>query len=182
VARQLGRRQWLPFHAGQSCINASPTWSAGCPDRHCRAGKIRIIKGPNPNEDQMRACLGLAKERRTATWAESAVHSTTAVGHAKEVTRRPGDLESLRTKASANRSAACAQILAIAAPAHARSNRRFSALPTNRPAKAPACHCHCALHGQALGNTVPQIVLLAVCSFPAMPRNPSPPSAASAFR
>ena len=157
MARQLGRGRWLPFHTGQSCINASPTRRAGCPDRHCRAGNIRIIEGANPNEDQMRSCLSFAKKRSTATWAEPAVHSTTAVGHAREVACFPDGLESVRTKASANRSAARAQVLAIAAPAHSGSDRRFGALPTNRTAKAPASHCHCALQGQAQRNAASRI-------------------------
>jgi hypothetical protein len=148
VARQLGGRRWLPFHTRQRCINACPTWRAGCPDRHCRAGKIWIIEGPNPNEDQMRSHLSLAKDRGTAIWAKPAVHSIAAVCHAREVTCLPYDLERLGAKASTNRSAARAQVLAIAAPARPRSDRRLSALPTNPTAKAPACHCHCALQDQ----------------------------------
>ena len=162
MARQLGRGRWLLLHTRQSCINASPTWRAGCPDRHCRAGKIWIIEGPNPNEDQMRPGLSLAKDRSTAIWAKPAVHSIAAVRHAREVTRLPYDLERLGAKASTNRSAARAQVLAIAAPARPRSDRRVSALPTNRTAKAPACHCHCALQGQNRGNTAPQILLRAL--------------------
>ena len=135
----------MPFHTRQSCINACPTRRAGCPDRHCRADKIGIIEGPNPNEDQMWSCLSLAKDRSTAIWAKPAVHSIAAVRHAREVARLPYDLERGGAKASTNGSASRAQVLAIAAPAHPRSDRRLSALPTNRTAKAPACHCHCAL-------------------------------------
>jgi len=149
----------LPFHTRQRCINACPTWCAGCPDRHCRTGKIWIIEGPNPNEDQMRPRLSLARDRSTAIWAKPAVHSIAAVCHTREVTCLPYDLERLGAKASTNRSAARAQVLAIAAPARPRSHRRLSALPTNRTAKAPACHCHCALQDQCRGNAPPQIVL-----------------------
>ena len=159
MARQLSRRRWLSFHTRQRCINASPMWSAGCPDRHCRAGKIWIIEGPNPNEDQMWSCLSLAKDRSTAIWAKPAVHSIAAVRHAREVARLPHDLERGGAKASANRSASPAQVLAIAAPAHPRSDWRVSALPTNRTTKAPACHRHCALQCQNRGNAAPQILL-----------------------
>ena len=160
MARQLSRRRWLPFHTRQRCINASPMWSAGCPDRHCRAGKIGIIEGPNPNEDQMWSCLSLAKDRSTAIWAKPAVHSIAAVRHAREDARLPYNLERGGAKASTNGSASRAQVLAIAAPAHPRSDRRLSALPTNRTAKAPACHCHCALQRQNrnYGRVTPRLV------------------------
>jgi hypothetical protein len=51
--------------------------------------------------------------------------------------------------------------LAIAAPAHARGDWRFRALPANRAAKTPTCHCHCALQGQERGSTSRRIVRLA---------------------
>jgi hypothetical protein len=89
-----------------------------------QGGKIWIIEGPNPNEDQMWSCLSLAKDRSTAIWAKPAVHSIAAVRHAREVARLPYDLERRGAKASTNRSAARAQVLAIAAPAHPRSDRR----------------------------------------------------------
>src|SRR6478609_6715168 len=136
-------------------------WRAGCPYRHCRAGKIGIIEGSNPNEDQMWSCLSLAKDRSTAIWAKPAVHSIAAVRHAREVARLSYNLERGGAKASTNGSASRAQVLAIAAPAHPRSDRRLSALPTNRTAKAPACHCHCALQRQNKGIAAPQVVLWA---------------------
>ena len=159
MARQLSRGRWLPFHTRQRCIDASPMWCARCPDRHCGAGNIGIIEGPNPNEDQMWSCLSLAKDRSAAIWAKPAVHSIAAVRHAREVARLPHDLERGGAKASANRSASPAQVLAIAAPAHPRSDWRVSALPTNRTTKAPACHRHCALQCQNRGNAAPQILL-----------------------
>ena len=191
MARQLccGRR--LLFCTRQSCINTGPTRRTGGPDRHRRAGKIWIVESPSSNEDQMRSCLSLAKERSAAMGAEPAVHSTATVGHTREVSRFSHDLERCRAKASANRSAACTQVLAIAAPAHSRGDWRFRALPANRAAKTPACHCHCALRGQERGFTPPRIVCLPACSNPAMPRTgnhglslwpktrPSPPTLAS---
>jgi len=134
--------RWLFFHSRQRGINASPTRRTGRPYGHCGIGKIRIVESPNPNEDQMRSCLGLAKKRSAANRAKSAVHSTATVGHAGEVARFPYDFERRRAKTSADRSAACAQILTIATPANPRGDRRFHALPANRTAKAPACHCH----------------------------------------
>ena len=143
MARQLfcGRR--LLFHTRQSCINTSPTRRTGGPDRHRRVGKIWIVESPSPNEDQMGSCLSLAKERSAAIGTEPTVHSIATVRHTRKVARLPYDLERCGAKASANRSAACAQVLAIAAPAHARGDWRFRALPANRAAKTPACHCHC---------------------------------------
>jgi hypothetical protein len=148
VAGQLCCRRWLLFHPRQSCINASPTRRARGPDRHCRVGKIWIVESPNPNEDQMRSGLSFAKKRSAAIGAKPAVHSTAAVRHTCEVARLSYDLERCSAKASANSSAACTQILAIAAPAHPRGDRRFRALPADRSAKTPACHCHSALQGQ----------------------------------
>ena len=146
--RSLSRRWRLSVHARQRCVNASPARRAGCPDRHRRAGKIRIIEGSDTNEDQMRSCLGLAEERRAAVRAKPAVHSIAAVCDAREVARLPCNLESRSAKAGANRSAACAQVLAVSAPAHARNDGRLHALPSNRTAQAPAGHCHRALQGQ----------------------------------
>jgi hypothetical protein len=160
MARQLccGRR--LLLHTWQGWVNTSPTRRTGCPDGHCRLGKIRIVERPGPNKDQMRSCLSLAEEWSAAIWAEPAVHSTTAVRHTREVTRLPHDLERQGAKASAYRSTARSQILAIAAPTHPRSDRRLRALPANCTAKAPACHRHFALQGQERGNAASQIVPL----------------------
>ena len=135
MAGQLCCGRWLLFHTRQSCINTSPTRRTGGPDRHCRVGKIWIVESPSPNEDQMRSCLSLAKERSAAIEAEPSVHSTATVRHTREVARLPYDLERCGAKASANRSAACTQVLAIAAPAHPRGDRRFRALPANRSRK-----------------------------------------------
>src|SRR5262245_57728026 len=121
----------------------------------------------------MRSCLSLAKERSPASRAKPAVHSIAAVRHAREVTHLPYDLEGLGAKASANRPAACTQKLTIAAPAHPCSDRRFSALPTHRTAKAPTCHRHRPLLGQIRRPAVRQIVRSVTCSIPAVPPNPS---------
>ncbi len=173
MAEQLCCGRWLPFHTRQSCINTSPTRRTGGPDRHCRVGKIWIVETPSPNEDQMRSCLSLAKERSAAIGAKPAMHSTATVRHTGEVARFPYDLERCGAKASANRSAACTQVLAIAAPAHPRGDWRFRALPANRTAKTPACHCHWALQGEERGLTSPRIVRWPACSNPTMPLNPS---------
>lgn len=183
MAGQLCCGRWLLFHPRQSCINTSPTRRTGGPDRHCRVGKIWIVESPNPNEDQMRSCLSLAKERSAAIGAEPAVHLIATVRHTREVARFPYDLERCDAKASANRSAACTQVLAIAAPAHPRGDRRLRALPANRTAKTPTCHCHCALQGQERGFTSPRIVSLHARSNSAMPPNPSlHPTAYSGLR
>ena len=139
---QLCCRRWLLFHTRQCRINTSPMRRTGGPDRHCRGGKIWVVECPNPNEDQMRSCLRFAEERSAAVGAESAVHATATVCHTREVARFPYDPECCRAKASADRSAACTQVLAIAAPTHPRGDWRFRALPANCTAKAPACHRH----------------------------------------
>jgi len=151
MPRRSRRRRWLFFHAGQRSINASPMWRAGCPDSHCGPGKIRIVEGPNPNEDQMWSRLSLAKERSATIGAKSAVHTITTVCHTYEVARLPYDLERRGGKASANGSAAGAQVLAIAAPAYPRGDRRFRAFPADRAAQALTCQCHRALQGQRCG-------------------------------
>jgi len=161
---ELCCRRRLPFQSRQSCINAGPTWRTGRPDRHRRVGKIRIVECPRSNEDQMRSCLGLAEERSAAIWAEPAVHPVLAIGHTREVAQPPYDLERCGAKAGTDCSAACAQILAIAAPAHPRSDRRFRALPANRSAKTPARDCHCTLQGRERGNAASHIVRLPLAS------------------
>jgi hypothetical protein len=166
MARQLCCRRCLLVRTRQICINTSPTRRTRGPDRHRRVGKIWIIESPSPNEDQMRSCLSLAKERSTASGAEPAVHPIATVGHAREVARFPYDLQRCGAKASANRSAACTQVLAIAAPAHPRGDWRFRALPANRTAKTPACQRHRDLQGQERGLTSPRIVRLPACSNP----------------
>jgi hypothetical protein len=173
MAGQLFRGRRLLFHTRQTCINTSPTRRTGGPDRHRGVGKIWIVESSSPNEDQMRSSLSLAKERGAAIGAEPAVHSIATVGHTREVARVSYDLEHCGAKASANRSAACTQVLTIAAPAHPRGNWRFRALPANRTAKTPACHCHCDLQGQERGLTSPRIVRLPAFSNPAVPPKPS---------
>ena len=156
-----GRR--LLFRTRQSCINASPTRRTGGPDRHRRVGEVWIVESPSPNEDQMWSRLSLAKERGAAIGAEPAVHSIATVGHTRKVVRFSCDLERCGAKASADRSAARTQVLAIATPAHARGDWRFGAFPANRAAKTPTCHCHCALRGQERGFTSSRIVRLPFC-------------------
>ena len=151
MPRRSRRGRWLFFHPGQRSINASPMRRTGCPDGHCGPGTIRIIEGPNPNEDQMRSRLSLAKKRSATIGAKSAVHTITTVRHTHEVARLPYDLERRGGKASANGSAAGAQVLAIAAPAYPRGDRRFRTLPADRAAQASACQCHRALQGQRRG-------------------------------
>lgn len=132
--KKLRSRRRLLFHPRQRLVDASPTRSAGRPYRHRRACQIRIVERPRPDKDQMRPRLGLAEERRAASRAEPAVHSIAAVGDTREVARLPGYLESRSAKGSTHRSAACAQVLAVSAPAHARHNGRLLALPSNRAA------------------------------------------------
>ena len=167
MTRTLCRGRRLLFHTRQSRIDASPTRRTGGPDCHRWVGEIWIVEGPSANKDQMRPCLGLAKERCAALWAEPAVHSTATVGHTREFARSPSDLERRCVKAGADGAAACTQVLAIAAPARARRNWRFQALPANRTTKTPACHSHCTLRGRERGFTSPRIVRSPVRSNPA---------------
>ena len=164
MTSQLCCRRRLPFQSRQSCIHASPSWRTGRPDRHHGVGKIRIVECPRSNEDQVRSCLGLAKKRSAAIWTEPAVHSVPTVGHTREVTQPPCDLERCGAKAGTDRSTACAQILAIAAPADPRGDWRFRALPANRTAKTPACDCHCALQAHGRVNAASRIVRLPLAS------------------
>jgi hypothetical protein len=151
MARQLCCGRGLLFRTRQSCINTSPLRRTGGPDRHCRVGKIWIVESPRSNEDQMWSCLSLAKKRSAAIGAEPTVHSTATVRHTQEVARFPHDLERCGAKTSANRSAACTQVLAVTAPAHTRGDWPFRALPANRSAKTPACHCHWGLQRRERG-------------------------------
>ena len=143
LTRQLGRRRWLSFHARQRRVDASPARCARRPDRHCGAGTIRIVEGANPNEDQMRSCLGLTEQRGAANRTKATAHPVTAVREAREAARLPDDAEGLGSKARADCSAACAQVLAVAAPAHPRRDRRCRTVPTNSATKAAPCQCHC---------------------------------------
>jgi hypothetical protein len=165
-------RRRLPFQTRQSCINASPTRGTGRPNRHRRVGKIRIVECPRSDEDQVRSCLGLAEERSAAIRAEPTVHSVPTIGHTREVTHPPLDLERSGAKAGANRSTACAQILAIAAPAHPGRDWRLCALPANRAAKTPACDCHCALQAQERGKAASHIVRLPLRQLRPATRHP----------
>ena len=148
MAGELRGRWGLLLHTRQSGVDASPARCAGCPNGHRRACKIRIVKASNPNEDQVRSRLRFTEQRSTARRAKSPMHAVATVRDAREVTRLPYNLECRGAKASSNGSTTCPQVLAIAAPANARNDRRFHALPTNRAAKALARHCHCTLQGQ----------------------------------
>ena len=165
MADALRRRRRLPLHPRQLRVNAGPTWRAGCPDGHRRANQIRVIESSDPNEDQVWSCLGLAKERSATIATEPTVHSIAAVCDARKVAHLPRNLERRRAKASANRSAACAQVLTVSAPTHARNDWRLQAFPANRTAEAPASHCHRSLQGQKPERPSPQI----------LPSAPTPP-------
>jgi len=156
MADALRRWRRLHLHPRQLRVNAGPTWRAGCPDCHRGVSEIRIIKGSDPNEDQVWSCLGLAKERSTAIPAEPTVHSIAAVRDARKVACLSRNLERRRAKAGANRSAACAQVLTVPAPTHSRNDRQLQAFPANRAAEAPASHCHRSLQGQKRGEGPPQ--------------------------
>jgi hypothetical protein len=169
---ELRCRRGLLFHAWQCGVNAGPARSTRCPNGHRGACMTRIIKGPNPNKDQMRSRLSLTKEGSTAVRAKPAVHTIAAICNTREVARLSNDFECRGVKASANRSAACAQVLTIPTPAHACDDRRLLAFPANRAAKAPASHCHYTLQGQGRTNRAFQIVSLRRRES-ALPPNPS---------
>ena len=148
MAGELSGRWGLLLNARQRRVDAGPLRRARRPNGHCGLCAIRIVKASNPNEYQMRACLSLAKQRRTARRAESSMHAVAAVCRAREGTRLTCNLERRCAKASPHRSASCPKVLAVAAPANARSNRRLLTLPTNCTAKTSASHRHSALQGQ----------------------------------
>src|SRR5207253_4457725 len=134
IANALRRRRPLPIHLRQLRVTACPSLRAVCPDRQRGLCEILIIESSDPNKDQVWSCLGLAKKRCTAIPAKPTVHSIAAVRDAREVACFSRNLERRRAKASANRSAACAQVLTIPAPTHARNDRRLQAFPANRTA------------------------------------------------
>ena len=148
MADALHRRRWLTLRPRQRRVDAGPGWRAGRPDGRRGAGELRVIECSDPNEDQVGSGLGLAEQRGAAFAAETTVHSIAAVCDARKVTCLSRHLERRRAKARANRSAACAQVLAIPAPTHARDDGGLRAFPANRAAEAPASHCHHSLQGQ----------------------------------
>lgn len=145
VAGALRGRRGLLLHTRQFSIDAGPARCTRRPNGHCGACTIRFVKASNPNEDQMWSRLRLAEQGSTARRAKLPMHPVATVRDAREVGRPPHNLECRGAKASSNRPTTCSQVLAISAPASARSDRRLLALPTNRAAKAPASQCHCAL-------------------------------------
>jgi len=142
MAGELRGRRRLLLRTRQFSVDASPARCTRRPNGHCGACTIRIVKASNPNEDQMRSRLRLAEQGSTARRAKSPMHPVATVGDAREVSRLPNNLECRRAKACSNRPTTRAQVLAIAAPANGRGDRRFLTLPTNRTAKAPAGQCH----------------------------------------
>ena len=148
MAGKLRGRRGLLLDTWQFVVDAGPIRRTRCPDGHHRTCRIRIIKAPDPNEDQVRSRLRLAEQGCTAGRAKAPMHPVAAVRVAREVSRVSDNFEFRRAKAGSNRPTARPQVLASAAPANARSDRRFLALPTNRPAKAPASQCHCTLQSQ----------------------------------
>jgi hypothetical protein len=148
MAGELRGRWGLLVNTRQPSVDAGPLRRARRPNGHYGPCKIRIVKASNPNEYQVPACLSLAKQRSTARRAKSPMHAVAAVRGAREVTGLPYNLERRCAKASSHRPASRSKVLAVAAPASTRSNRRFLTLPTNRTAKASASHRHSALQGQ----------------------------------
>ena len=142
MAGRLRGRWGLLLHTRQFGVDAGPARRTRRPDGHCGTCTIRIIKAPDPNENQVRPRLRLAEQGRTACGAKAPMHLVATVRDAREISRLSRNLECCRPKASSNRSTPGPQVLAIAAPANARSDRRFLALPTNRTAKASASECH----------------------------------------
>jgi hypothetical protein len=145
MADELRGRRGLLLHTRQFSIDAGPARCTRCPNGHCRACTIRIVKASNPNEYQVWSRLRLAEQGSTAGRAKSPMHPVATVRDAREVSHPPHNLKCRGAKASSNCPTTCPQVLAISAPANARSDRRFLALPTNRAAKAPASQFHCTL-------------------------------------
>jgi hypothetical protein len=171
MADALLRRRRLHLHSRQLRVNAGPTWRAGYPDGHRGVSEIWIIEGSDPNEDQVWSCLSFAKERRSAIPTEPTVHSIAAVRGARKVACLSRNLERRRAKASANGSAACAQVLTVPAPTHAGNDWRLQAFPKNRTAEAPASHCHRSLQGQKRERASPTDRTFCANSTLAMPPN-----------
>ena len=148
MARGLSGGRRLLLRARHCLVNAGPRWRARCPDGHRRLRKLRIVEGSSANEYQVRSGLRFAKQWRATARAEAAEHPVSAVRQARIVARRACNLEGRRVKARSDRAAACAQVLAIPAPAHPNGNWRLEALPKNFAAKATACQSHVTLQGR----------------------------------
>ena len=147
VRRHSSRRWWwLLGYLRQLYVHASPVRRRRCPDRHRRIGEIRIVEGADADEDQMRARLGLAEERRPARRTESSVHLVATVRDTWIVAGLACHGERRGAEAGVDRSAAGADILAVPAPAHTRNNRGRRAFPANSPAEASTCYRHNMLH------------------------------------
>ena len=145
--RRRSSRRWrgLLLHVRQLCVDPCP---AGCrrrPDRYCRIGEIRIVKGTDTDENQMRSRLCLAEERCPARRAESPVHLVAAVRDTWIVAGLPSHRESLCAEAGVDRSAAGTDILTLPTPANARDNRRRRAFPADGPTEASTCDRHTVL-------------------------------------
>ena len=93
LVRTLRRRWRLLLDLRQRGIDAGPARRGRRPDRHRRLGEIRIVERADADEDQVRTRFGLAEERRSARWAESAPHRVAAVRDASIGSRLAGDLE-----------------------------------------------------------------------------------------
>ena len=87
--------------------------------------EIRIVERARAHEDDGRPLLRLAEYVRAASRAEAPVHGRAAVGFADVVGERARDGDVLGAEGGADAASSAAEILADAAPAIARAERRI---------------------------------------------------------
>jgi len=142
----------LAFNTRKRTVEACPIRCACCPNGERRPREIGVVKCSDSYEYQVRPGVSLTEERRAACAAEPPAHPVSAIGNAEVVGGISGAGKARRAEARVHRSITCAKILAVAAPAQSRDDRRLCACPANRAAKASTRYRH-RLVGPPRGST-----------------------------
>ena len=133
---QRGR---MSFNPRQTGVEACPGRRGFGPDGRRRRRQIGIVKRSSADENNCGSLFRLAEHIRPASGAETPVHGRAAVGLAYVVGERTGNGDVLGSEERADRPGPGAEILADAAPAISRAERRPSLdLVPHRPAQATA--------------------------------------------
>ena len=90
----------------------------------------------------MGSCFGLAKQRRTARGAETAVHDVTAVGYATVVPCFTVYCDCFGTETDIHSTATCAKVLAQSTPARTRYYWRGGDAKTDGTTKTTTSNFH----------------------------------------
>jgi hypothetical protein len=105
-------------------------------------GDLRVIERASAYEYEMRPRFRAAEHGRAASRAKHSMHDVAALGDIRIVAGYAVDDEILGLEAGIDRAAPGAQILAQAAPANARNDRRICALETYRAAQTTPGYFH----------------------------------------